>query len=103
VLIGGFRRVLTTLYVGHLLDLQLGDYFRKAYLRPFAIFSILIPVAVFGAYTFPSENLFGLAVKVCLTAFLWVVLFLSIGITKSERDFAAEKAVSFLRGKRRSS
>ena len=101
VLIGAFRRGLTTLYVNHLLGLRLVHYLREAYLRPLFVFLILIPIAALGAWFFPSANLVELIFKVCLTSLLWVMLFLALGLTRTELNMAFGKAVGLLRGKLR--
>ena len=91
VLIGGFRRVLTTLYVNHLLQLHLREYLCQAYLRPFIIFLILIPAAFFITVYHPAESLFELAINAGVAAFLWTLLTFYFGITKSERRILHQK------------
>lgn len=96
VLIGGFRRILTTLYVSYLLRLPLREYLREAYLRPLGVFLALIPVTVVIAQYHPSGILVELMIKAVLVGLLWSLLVYVLGFTKSERDFMLRKVLPVL-------
>jgi O-antigen/teichoic acid export membrane protein len=97
VLIGGFRRILTTLYVNYLLQLNLLEYLREAYLRPFMVFIILIPTAILIAYYLPTGNIIELIVKIGLASIVWALLLVTIGVTKVERNFLFHQILNYLK------
>jgi O-antigen/teichoic acid export membrane protein len=99
VLIGAFRRLLTTVYVNRLLALRLRDYFREAYLRPLIISSILIPAGVLLRIYVRVESVLDLTVVVALTAMLWFALFFTLGVKGCERStvFASLLKRSFVK------
>lgn len=94
VIIGAFRRVLTTLYVRQLLGLGLGEYFKQAYLRPLVVFSLLVPFACLLTFNFPEETLVELLISCLMVSSLWGILFIAFGVFPEERKMVYDKVLS---------
>lgn len=94
VFIGAFRRVLTTLYVRQLLGLRLAEYLREAYLRPFLVFSLLVPFACLLTLNFPADTLVELLISSFIISSLWGILFIAFGVMPEERKMVYDKVLS---------
>lgn len=94
VVIGVFRRMLTTLYVRRLLRLGYWEYLREAYLRPLIVFLIIVPVGCIIALSFPADTLIDLLVSCLILSSLWALLFFAFGVLPQERRVIYDKVMS---------